>query len=239
MSESQAPTVATNAGAPSAATEGDLLPTESEGEESFADDGEEEDEEDEGDVEDRDDDEESVTGASELEEEAQYENQPACGLPPSLVVRRGCEVLTADDPIPTLDGPGPSSSSSTNGPTPLSRVDTFSSFAQAVGRAESFGPMPSPSTASSKFAAPPLERMESMPPEVKEAFAAVSALEGSSGGGSSSGNGMAPPPNTPMPTCDPMPVRRTDTMELLADPTSAEDSVEPQSRPAKRAKPAA
>jgi hypothetical protein len=209
------------------------VPSESEPEARDSDGEEEDDDEEEDDEED--DEEDSVTGASELEEEAQYEGQPACGLPPSLVVRRGCEKLTEDDPPKGTD------------PTKLQRVDTFASFERAVQRSGTIEPLLSPRE-TSRLEAPPLERIGSMPPEVKEAFAAVSALEGSrkGGAGSSSGNGgasrtnggMAPPPN-PLSSCEPLPVRRVDTMELLLDPIpgpgAASDGAE-GARPAKRTK---
>ena len=78
----------------------DELASEQDGEGGDDDDdsGEEEEEEEENDGE------ESVTGASELEEEAKYEGQPACGLSPRLVVRRGVQQLQALD---GQDGPAP------------------------------------------------------------------------------------------------------------------------------------
>ena len=127
-------------------------------------------------------------GSGGLEEEAKYADQPACGLSPRLVVRRGCETLTAMDP-PSEAGP------STDGhPPTLKRVDTVSTFERAVGRiGTDDASLTSPATA----AAPPLTRVETMSglPEVAEAFDAVG--------------------EDARPEAEPRPVRRVDTMELL------------------------
>ena len=83
-----------------------------------------EDDEDEG--EDDDDDASSYTSASALEEEALYADQPACGLSPRLVVRRGVQTLLAAD---AASGKSQVPASS------IQRVDTVASFERAMQRA--------------------------------------------------------------------------------------------------------
>jgi len=187
-------------------------------EESFGEDGSDdgEDDDDDGDDEAGEDDggdASSFTGASDLEEEAQYHDQPACGLSPRLVVRRGCEALQA------LDPPADGADLAPTAP-PLTRVDTVVGFERAVGRAGD--PLANP--VADNAAALRLTRSETMSglPEVQEAFAAVAEEVEKAGNGASATNGSAPDATF---AADPLAVRRIDTMELLQDmaPSAAAD----------------
>lgn len=144
----------------------------------------------------------AVTGASDLEEEEQYADQPACGLSPRLVVRRGCETLKALDAASA----GPSS----NDVPRLSRVDTVAGFESAVGPVgvEPIASLP-------RGGAPPISRVETMSglPEVREAFDALSEYAVGEVGASSGANAAI----------EQMPVKRVDTMELLMDPDAADE----------------
>ena len=188
----------------------DELASEQDGEGGDDDDdsGEEEEEEDENDGE------ESVTGASELEEEARYEkeDQPACGLSPRLVVRRGVQQLQALD---GQDGPAP----------PLQRIDTIASFERAVGRMDASEGLTSPDPA-------PISRINTMSglPEVQEAFAAVGDEDKAIAGGAPATSTGASSSST---SVVPQPVHRIDTMELLLDPSATNDA---EGRPPKRTK---
>ena len=173
----------------------DLRPAEEE--EELGDDGEDEDEDE---VENNDDEEESdFTGASDLEEEAKYEDQPACGLSPRIVLRRGVETLRA------LDPPAPASSSNDQ-PLKLKRVDTVAGFETAVDGADVGIGLTS--------SAPPLSRVETMSglPEVREAFAAVGEDDARPASAAAPSSSMGAT-TTALPTV----VRRVDTMELLQD----------------------
>ena len=215
----------------------------------------------EGEDEDEDEDEEesndasSYTGASELEEEAAYDDQPGCGLSPRLVVRRGVQLLQATD---DLGGEPLKSPSAAMPPPGLHRVDTLLGFAHAVGKVDPAGLVATPSatdgagSSSSSLPCPPLGRMPTLSglPEVADAFEAVCAAEGGSGsdgaavGGSSKGAvaesssaaglGKLPAPVTT--TAQPSSVTRTDTMELLQELEFEEAGGEAgdRTRPAKR-----
>ena len=122
-----------------------------------ADDDEDDEDDEQDEQDDEDDDESSCPNASELEEEAQYEDQPACGLSPRLVVRRACETLTANDPVPAA------------GDTSLRRVDTMADFERAVGNACS--PAETLTSPTAKPLEPkPLERIETMSGLVRQFF---------------------------------------------------------------------
>jgi hypothetical protein len=141
----------------------------------------------------------SCTGASEREEEAQYADQPACGLPPHLVVRRGCQTLQAQEAAG-----GSSDSPKIALPPLLHRVDTVLGFEHAVGRVDPTA-LASPAPTAETHG---LERSMSGLPEVEDAFAAVAADKS-----------RAEPQQPP----EPLRVHRVDTMELLAPPPGAED----------------
>ena len=206
--------------------EGDesLQNSELEGEEDDGEEGEEG-EEDDGD--------ESETGQSEQEEEDKYADQPACGLSPQLVVRRGVQHLQNLEAGRSVQVEGPDDQAA----PPLQRIDTIASFERAVGRTlEASEGLTSPNPG-----VPSLSRITTMTglPEVQEAFAAVGEEEAAAGGGggehktpsasagasSSSSSAL----NVPVPSV----VHRVDTMELLLDPNAADEA---GSRPQKRTK---
>jgi len=174
------------------------------------DDGEEEDGEGE---ENGEEDDESFTGASDLEEEARYEDQPACGLSPRLVVRRGCEALQALDPPPADEQSAAVAAAVASGAPTILRVDTLAGFERAVGRvgADTLG-LTSPNPVN---AAPALSRVQTLSalPEVREAFDAV-------------------PEDGASASAEPLAVRRVDTMELLQDmaPAPTEEEAEPSAK---------
>ena len=185
----------------------DLPDPKEEPEDSVDDEEDEEDEEGEEGEEDQDDDEgeeSDFVGASDLEEGAKYADQPACGLSPRIVLRRGVETLRALDP--------PAEGSPSSGKPALTRMDTVASFESAVGTMEP------DALASPAPAIPALGRVDTMSahPAVAEAFAAV----GDTAGASSSS--AATPAPAPAPLGSPT-VRRVDTMELLANVGDGDD----------------
>jgi len=183
----------------------------------------EDDDDEDDDDDDDDDDASSYTSASALEEEALYADQPACGLSPRLVVRRGVQTLLEAD------------ADAGHSPSSLHRVDTVLGFERAVGHpmpGSLVSPMAEPSSSSSSTLAmmpPALERITTLSglPELADAEAALEAESSS--------------------TAKPTVVHRVDTMELLSDGDLIEDSMRSaapeettsgggSSRPAKRAK---
>ena len=215
----------------SAGTTNHVEQEEEEDSEAVDEDGEEEDFEEGDDDEEDGEDSESNIGASELEEEAQYADQPACGLSPRLVVRRACETLTANDP--------PKAGLGSN--VDLKRVDTMVGFERAVGRVD---PDELMSPAVRQTHEPkPLTREETMSglPEVRDAFDAIAAETAADAGT------MQPPPGRHSGSstgtqqavgAQPMPMHRVDTMELLADPSASEDPAgSSETRPTKRPRP--
>ena len=160
-------------------------PDEQESDDDEGDDGEEGDEE-----------ESSVTGASDAEEEARYANEPGCGLSPRLVIRRGCEQLTANDPPP------PS----------ISRNDTLAGF-DALVRSDPVKADLAKDCGPSVPEAPVLSRVDTMSglPEVREAF---NALDDDDKDPSSTTTSSLKA-TASSESLEPMPVHRVDTMELL------------------------
>ena len=150
--------------------------------------GEEDEGDDDAEEEEDDDDEDasSYTSASALEEEARYAatNEPACGLSPRLVVRRGVQTLQAlDEQEEEARAASSVGISPFTGAPLLARVDTVLGFERAVRRAgPASGPI-SPGVPSATFAAsssatplavpPPVMTSLSGLPEVADAFAAV------------------------------------------------------------------
>ena len=160
-------------------------PDEQESDDDEGDDGEEGDEE-----------ESSVTGASDAEEEARYANEPGCGLSPRLVIRRGCEQLTANDPPPP----------------PISRNDTLAGF-DALVRSDPVKADLAKDCGPSVPEAPVLSRVDTMSglPEVREAF---NALDDDDKDPSSTTTSSLKA-TASSESLEPMPVHRVDTMELL------------------------
>ena len=145
-----------------------------------------------------DEEESSVTGASDAEEEARYANEPGCGLSPRLVIRRGCEQLTANDPPPP----------------PISRNDTLAGF-DALVRSDPVKADLAKDCGPSVPEAPVLSRVDTMSglPEVRDAFNALDdddLLKDASSTTTSSLKATAS-----CESLEPMPVHRVDTMELL------------------------
>ena len=145
-----------------------------------------------------DEEESSVTGASDAEEEARYANEPGCGLSPRLVIRRGCEQLTANDPPPP----------------PISRNDTLAGF-DALVRSDPVKADLAKDCGPSVPEAPVLSRVDTMSglPEVRDAFNALDdddLLKDASSTTTSSLKATASSESL-----EPMPVHRVDTMELL------------------------
>ena len=209
-------------------------------------DEDDEDDEDEG----EDDDASSYTSASALEEEALYADQPACGLSPRLVVRRGVQTLLAAD---AASGKSQVPASS------IQRVDTVASFERAMQRA---GPLslvaPVGGAGSGSGTLPAsIARITSLSglQELAEAEAAVEGEGGddSTPGGSSSATTttttevtssrgedtstsvaaatyrmnaafMPPPSAAATRKAEPLEVRRIDTMELLTADDLVEDA---------------
>lgn len=220
MASSAAPSIAERA-------EDDTAKEPSEYSEDFSEEGEE--------GEDGDDDVSSETSASALEEEALYANQPACGLSPRLVVRRGVETLLAADAGDSPDvAPG------------LKRVDTVVGFERSVGRVDP-GTVVTPVSASASDALPPLSRITTLSglPEVAAAEQAIAtAHAGFAGGSSASTSDQAAPVGvastqggTP---ADPeaLRMRRVDTMDLLTAGGLCDEpgGAAGESRPAKRSR---
>jgi len=164
------------------------------------DDGDEEEAEERERRSDRDESESDIPNASDLEEEAQYDGQPACGLSPRLALRRGVETLQAN--FPPTDGEG-------NTPK-LARVDTIAGFQNVVGEDD-------PLAAANKSPPPPLGRVDTMSglPEVRDAFSAVDDDAPASSSSAAAASSKAAPPVAAAPA--PSVVRRVDTMELLQD----------------------
>lgn len=203
------------------------------------------DEDDEDGGEDDDDDASSYTSASALEEEALYADQPACGLSPRLVVRRGVQTLLAAD---AASGKSQVPASS------IQRVDTVASFERAMqglvapvgGAGSGSGTLPAS-----------IARITSLSglQELAEAEAAVEGEGGddSTPGGSSSATTttttevtssrggdtstsvvavtyrmntafMPPPSAAATRKAEPLEVRRIDTMELLTADDLVEDA---------------
>jgi len=210
----------------------------------------EDEEDDEDEDEDDEDDASSYTSASALEEEALYEDQPACGLSPRLVVRRGVQQL--------LEADRAGSTSQLVAPA-LQRVDTVLGFENAVGNTLPEG-LVSPLAAGSSSALPPaLGRITTLSglPELVDAEAALEGFgneggsyggtvtDGSNGsattvGASSSSAAASAEQGRARSKAEPQQVRRIDTMEFLTaddlvdepDMTAAEGT----SRPSKRVK---
>ena len=164
----------------------------------FDPDEQESDDDDGEDGEEGDQEESSVTGASDAEEEARYANEPGCGLSPRLVIRRGCEQLTANDPPPP----------------PISRNDTLAGF-DALVRSDPVKADLAKDCGPSVPEAPVLSRVDTMSglPEVRDAFNALDdddLLKDASSTTTSSLKATASSESL-----EPMPVHRVDTMELL------------------------
>ena len=162
-------------------------PDEQESEDDEGDDGEEGDEE-----------ESSVTGASDAEEEARYANEPGCGLSPRLVIRRGCEQLTANDPPPP----------------PISRNDTLAGF-DALVRSDPVKADLAKDCGPSVPEAPVLSRVDTMSglPEVRDAFNALDDDDSLKDPSSTTTSSLKATASSE--SLEPMPVHRVDTMELL------------------------
>jgi len=192
----------------------------------------------------------SYTSASALEEEALYADQPACGLSPRLVLRRGVQALLAED---EAAGKSPV-------PAPaLQRVDTVLGFerAMATGLVSPIEPVEGSSSGTNTI--PVLSRITTLSglPELADAEAALEGAEGasvtvteSSSGSSiatiagassrSTATTAAAAALSKLPAAgkaEPTQVRRIDTMELLTAGDLVDDVEEAAGPgPAKRVK---
>jgi len=153
------------------------------------------------------------------EDEAAYENQPAAGLSPRLVLKRAVEML--QEGVPTGSAP-----------PALHRVETFAAFEQKVSKSSPLAvdvPSEVPRT---------LERTQTIEhvgvlSEVADAFSAVEELASprlpaaaAPAPASSDSEGRR---DSPLP-----PVRRVDTMDLLAPPPPLGGSSQSMEPPSKR-----